>query len=159
MPRPHVSLPQALKNWFKYMFHFSGRASRSEFWWAYLVSSLVVIALVSIWFIVMLNLSAPLFQAQEDYILGNISQSEYEAVVADSEGKRIMSILLLSLISLVAYASLLSLFWRRLHDAGFSGLLTLLVLVGLGIVPLIMCALPSKPEGARFDKPIDAERP
>ena len=33
---------------------------------------------------------------------------------------------------------------RRLHDAGMSGGWMLLVLVGLGVVPLIMCAVPGQ---------------
>ena len=43
---------------------------------------------------------------------------------------------------------------RRLHDAGFSGWLYLVNLVPYvgGLVILVLTILPSKPEGARFDR-------
>lgn len=48
----------------------------------------------------------------------------------------------------------LALACRRLHDANLRGWLLLIgLLPGLGIVVLITMASPSKPEGARFDRP------
>lgn len=41
---------------------------------------------------------------------------------------------------------------RRLHDAGFSGAFLLLAFV-TGLIPLIMCMLPTSPSAARFGPP------
>ncbi|SLM91075.1 hypothetical protein FM110_06080 [Brachybacterium nesterenkovii] len=51
---------------------------------------------------------------------------------------------------IVLLVSLLSLTWRRLHDAGLPGALALIGLV-LPIVPLVLCTLPPRPDGRRFD--------
>lgn len=53
----------------------------------------------------------------------------------------------------------MSLLVRRLHDAGFSGLWSLLHLTSLGsVVVVAMTLMPSRPEGARFDHP-DGSQP
>lgn len=49
----------------------------------------------------------------------------------------------------------LALTWRRLHDVNLAGpffFLGLIPFVG-GIIVLVLVLLPSKPEGARFDRP------
>ena len=51
---------------------------------------------------------------------------------------------------IVLLVPLLSLAWRRLHNAGLPGVLALIGLV-LPIVPLVLCTLPPRPEGRRFD--------
>jgi uncharacterized membrane protein YhaH (DUF805 family) len=59
---------------------------------------------------------------------------------------------LLGLFFLATIVPSLAVSWRRLHDAGFSGLFYLLTLTSIGsIVVLVMQIMPSKPEGQRFD--------
>ena len=44
-PRPSVSMVQAVKLWLKNWKNFSGRASRSEYWWVYLALAIVMTVL------------------------------------------------------------------------------------------------------------------
>lgn len=42
---------------------------------------------------------------------------------------------------------------RRLHDAGYTGWFYLFNIVGLGIVTLILCAMPTSPNAAQYGPP------
>ncbi len=134
-PRPSVAMPQAIKLWLKNWKNFTGRASRSEFWWAYLgiilAEMAVGIVLVVIAVIIM-------------------------ALTNGSDAAVAISMLLYGVFGLFALAMLvptLSLGIRRLHDSNQSGWMWLLGLVPYvgGIVVLILMAQPSNPAGARFD--------
>ncbi|QRZ62182.1 DUF805 domain-containing protein [Rothia sp. ZJ932] len=147
-PRPHVGFGQAHKNWFKYMFHFSGRASRSEYWWVQLSMGLVLMLL--------------LIGSVATFVAGiPTSDSSGEltdaGVVAMLTGFGFYTALLL--VALIFSVLTLGLGFRRLQDAGFPGWLYLLSFVGLSIVPFVMSIFPSKVEGYQYDKPKDIDRP
>mgnify|MGYP002735407681 CR=1 FL=1 len=124
-----ASFPEAITRFFKKYAVFSGRASRSEFWYAYL-------------FIVLVNAAiALIFSSVGD------NQQVYATILG-----------LWSLAILVPYLAIGS---RRLHDANLSAwflLLWLAPFVGW-IVLMVLWALPSKPEGIRFDEYPSYEAP
>ena len=72
-------------------------------------------------------------------------------VLPGYSGLMFLVIAVMAVVSLAIVLPTYAVMWRRLQDANFHGAFTLLSLVGLGIVPLVMCALPSSPEGVRFD--------
>ena len=109
----------AIKNVFKKAFDFSSRATRAEYWWWMLCSSLVSI----VWMILILTYRC------SDTTLGLIA----------------IPFILFGLITFIPGLSLLV---RRLHDVDKSAwhlLWCLLPYVG-GIVVLVMTLLPSKPD-------------
>jgi uncharacterized membrane protein YhaH (DUF805 family) len=149
-----ASLGVAIARFFKKYVTFSGRASRSEFWWWFLVNQIIstVIAIPALlWYmgavVAMMN-SIDLENNTNPFGYGYTDPYYY---VPDPTGPVLLSAGLVMVWTLGTFIPSLALYWRRLHDAGYSGAFYLLSLAGLGIVPLIMCILPSKPEGARFD--------
>ena len=122
---------------FKKYATFAGRASRSEYWWWALFTFITYLVL---------GLAA--------YALG---------IATSRDGGRTPGLLALPLIILFAVFMLgiiiptLALTVRRLHDAGYSGLFALLLLVPyLGsLIIMIFALLPSSPAGVKYD-PIPA---
>lgn len=123
---------QAIERFFMKYADFTGRASRSEYWWWALAYFIVV---------AVLDLLA--------VALGSVGSN------GGGQGPLavVISVLLVvwSLGTLIPY---LALTWRRLHDANYAGpffFLGLIPFVG-GIIVLIFTLLPSNPAGARFDR-------
>lgn len=123
---------QAIERFFKKYADFTGRASRSEYWWWALTYAVVVVVL-------------------------DILQVALGSIGSNGSGLGplgiIMTILLVvwTLGTLVPY---LALTWRRLHDANYPGpffFLGFIPVVGW-IILLIFTLLPSNPAGARFDR-------
>lgn len=136
---------QAVTRFFQGYVRFSGRASRSEFWWAMLASALIgLVAQVPFW----IAWASFMVQAVS---AGRDGSSSAPADILAPMGAMLgwMGIVLLASLALLLPS--LALMWRRLQDAGFHGALSLLSIAGLGIVPLIMCCLPSSPSGAQYD--------
>jgi uncharacterized membrane protein YhaH (DUF805 family) len=137
LPYYGIGLIEAIKRGFKKYATFAGRASRSEYWWWYLFT-----------FLVYLVLGLPL------YAVG---------IATSRDGGRTPGTLAIPLVILFIVFALgiivpsLALTVRRLHDAGYSGLLALLFLIPYvgGLVILIFALLPSSPAGAKYD-PIPA---
>lgn len=148
-PRPQVGFLQAIRNNFKYLFHFSGRASRTEFWYAYLTWFILLLVAVGVFIFALVLLSA----AQAGQAGGTIEDPSLAVALV------LLSYLLMAFLMFLFSVGTLSLTWRRLQDAGFHGAFAILQFASLGIIPLVMCALPSAPEGARFDGPKDLDRP
>jgi uncharacterized membrane protein YhaH (DUF805 family) len=140
MPYYGIGFVDAIKRGFKKYATFSGRASRSEYWWWYLFT-----------FLVYLVLGLPL------YVVG---------IATSRDGGRTPGTLAIPLLILLTVFALgiivpsLALTVRRLHDAGYSGLLALLFLIPYlgGLVILIFALLPSSPAGAKYD-PVPATSP
>ncbi|KQO10521.1 hypothetical protein ASF06_07190 [Agreia sp. Leaf244] len=132
-----ASLGDAVRRFFKKYATFTGRASRSEYWWWALVSFVVITVLQSLAFIT----GGP----------GGVSAdgTTYEGPGA---GYLIFNIILF-IYSLAVLVPTLALLVRRLHDGNFSGFFAFLLLIPfLGpIIIFVLALLPSKPEGARFD--------
>jgi uncharacterized membrane protein YhaH (DUF805 family) len=136
-PLHGASLGDAVRRFFGKYATFTGRASRSEYWWWFLVSFLVSAVLQILAFVT----GGP----------GGLS-ADGTTVEAPGAGYVIFNIILLiwALATLVPSIALLV---RRLHDGNFSGFFAFLGLVPFvgGIILLVLTLLPSKPEGARFD--------
>jgi uncharacterized membrane protein YhaH (DUF805 family) len=132
-----ASFGDAIRRFFRKYSDFSGRASRSEFWWWWLLSVLIGIAF-EILLVSLGSIGAP----------------------TNSDGTRGLGpiawvVLVIYVIWIVAIiVPSLALVWRRLHDADLAGpffFLGFIPFVG-GIILLVFYLLPSKPEGARFDR-------
>jgi uncharacterized membrane protein YhaH (DUF805 family) len=128
-----ISFPKALARFFKKYVAFSGRASRSEFWWVVLWS--VVISIV-----------ISLIGGAVDGAAGT-HQDQY--------GNGPFENTLSGLWGLATLLPSIAIQMRRLHDANFSGWFWLLVFIPvLGWIALIvLSAMQSNPAGQRFDRP------
>lgn len=133
-----ASLPQAFQRFFKKYADFTGRASRSEYWWWALVAAIVGIVLE------VLALA-----------LGGAGATVNADGTSTPGPLFWLPGLLIAVWGLGTLIPHLALTWRRLHDANLAGpffFLALIPIVGW-IILLIFTLLPSKPEGARFDRP------
>ncbi len=134
-PDPQISLAGAFRRLWRKGFTFTGRASRREFWFAYLATVL----LIAVAYIIAVALAG---------LSGNSNNS----------GSLALAPVLLLLIFGFAVASVipqLAVTVRRLHDANLSGAMYFVCLVPLvgPLILLIMLAQRSDPRGARFDVP------
>lgn len=150
VPRPSVGFTQAIKMGFANYANFKGRASRSEFWFWYLFQALVA--------------GIPIAIGYGLFFGGIVSQSAYSdsstGYTSSSDvtftGTMVFGTILLILggiISLALLVPFIAVAWRRLHDAGFPGpmfFLSLIPYVG-GIILIVLCAMPSKPEGMKYE--------
>lgn len=136
-PVPGANLSTALARYFRGYARFTGRASRSEFWWVVLVVETArlgtAIAVESL-----LAASARAVDAQQ-----YLTSLTLASVLA----------LLLAVGILALVVPTLALFWRRLHDADHPGPIALLTLVPLlgGFVVIFIGLRRSSPAGRRFD--------
>lgn len=137
LPLYGASMGQAVTRFFKRYAKFQGRSSRSEYLW-------VQLAL----FIISAILMIPIFGS----LAGSSSSSSGTSPLAS------VFMVILFLVSLAVLVPSIALSVRRLHDTNQSGYMYLLSLIPYlgGIIVFIMCCLPTKPEGARFD---DANAP
>ncbi|MDR1799239.1 MAG: DUF805 domain-containing protein [Bifidobacteriaceae bacterium] len=144
----------AIKRFFAKYAVFSGRASRSEYWWAYLFTTVVSWILsipAAVW---LSQVFSKVIQWMIDSFEASNKSSVPEPEISAPGALTIVFIALAAIWGLAILVPQLAITWRRLHDGGFSGLWYLLVLVGPGsIVIFIFTLLPSKPEGVRFDAP------
>lgn len=139
---------QAVRRFFKKYFVFSGRASRSEFWWAMLFQGVIVIIG---WALAVTGAVMSSAAAESSPGL------TYGAQAAEPSGPgvaiMIIGLVLLGLTILALIVPTLAINWRRLHDANLAGPFYFLRFIpGIGdLIVLVMTILPSKPEGRRFD--------
>ncbi|RFA22528.1 DUF805 domain-containing protein [Subtercola boreus] len=136
---PYYNAPigVAVRRFFTKYATFSGRASRAEFWWWYLVS--VVISIV-------LNI---IYSAA-----GGNRMNADGSMQSMSGGAIVVSIVIL-IVGLALLIPSLALAVRRLHDTDHSGwwiFIGLIPLVG-AIILLVFYLTGPKPAGARFDQP------
>ncbi|MBF0688446.1 MAG: DUF805 domain-containing protein [Cellulomonas sp.] len=145
-PLPGATFPQAVRRLVRRYTVFSGRASRSEYWWVAL-------------FYLLVEVGAGVVAAVVAGVTGSIVGDDSTAfgwVMGIVLGLAALAWLLL-LIPGIALAV------RRMHDANLSGWLLLMCLVpGLVLVGIVFMLLPSNPAGARFDRavpipPLDEE--
>jgi uncharacterized membrane protein YhaH (DUF805 family) len=133
-----ASLPEAFSRFFKKYATFTGRASRSEYWWWMLVSGIVSIVLNVIM----------LVGASAGAKLGPHGTS------VPGPGY-IVGVILAGIWLLAVIIPSLAVSVRRLHDANYSGWMLLLGFIPFvgGILVLVFTLMDSKPEGQRFDAP------
>lgn len=141
MPLYGAGFGQAVSRFFKKYATFSGRASRSEYWWVQLFQFLVYLV------------PAIMISAGTDFG-AIVAGGEFEASSVTYSGVAAFGYVLYAVIWLIFIVPTLSLLWRRLHDANLGGPWALLYLIpGVGgLIVLIMTLLPSNPAGARFDR-------
>ena len=126
-PLPGASFGEAVKRYFQRYAQFRGYASQSEFWWPFLIFQMLIpIGLYIL--AVAIGASAAISGADE----------LPSAVVA------IFGLLMLYVAAILIPS--LAVMVRRLHDTGKSELFLLFYFIGLGIVPLIMCSMRSRPD-------------
>jgi uncharacterized membrane protein YhaH (DUF805 family) len=132
---PHygIGFGGAVRRGFTKYATFSGRASRSEYWWWALFTTVVFLAL-----------GIPAL------VLGSTTSPDGGATPGPAGVPFLVAIGLFYLTVLVPSVALSV---RRLHDVGLSGWLVLLGLIPSagGLVLLIFAVLPPSPAGAKYD--------
>lgn len=130
-----ASFGQAVSRFFKKYATFSGRASRSEYWWVQLFLWLISIV-------------------PGILIAAGSADAASNGQYVTSNALGVIGLVLAFLIAIATVIPTLALTWRRLHDANLSGWFYLLILVpGVGgLIIFILSLLPSNPAGARFDQ-------
>jgi uncharacterized membrane protein YhaH (DUF805 family) len=132
-----ASFGQSISRFFTKYATFTGRASRSEFWWWFLVNAIVGIIIYGITYGI--GISGAVVDDQGVLVLGPAYWIGLVLAIAWGLG------------TIVPW---LALCWRRLHDTNRPGpfyFLGLIPFVG-GIILIIFLALPPDPAGARFDE-------
>ena len=116
---------QAYKNFFKGYADFTGRSTRSDFWWVWLMNSILFLPLYIFWFQMTLN------DAEEtDPILGVAIISVY------------------MILAIVLFTPSLAVKVRRLRDAGIHWAFIFLYFVPMGgLALLVLLAMPTKEVG------------
>jgi uncharacterized membrane protein YhaH (DUF805 family) len=134
-----ASFPIAFKRYWRKYATFTGRASRSEYWWWALVSGVVGLILESI------------------YVPSLLAARSGGHGIHMNAGIILFTVLG-GLWALATIVPPLAMGWRRMHDADVSGLFLLpgLIPVVGWIFVLVLTLRPSNPAGTRFDKPADS---
>ncbi|HEU0182722.1 MAG TPA: DUF805 domain-containing protein, partial [Agromyces mariniharenae] len=127
---------QAVSRFFRKYATFSGRASRSEFWWAYLVYAAVYLAI---------------------YIPAAGAAESSVTVTADGQiayGAGYWTMWGIGAVAwLATIVPFLALVWRRLHDTNRPGWYYLIGIVPFGVIfVIVFLALRTNPDGERFDR-------
>ena len=113
---------QAYKNFFKGYADFTGRSTRSDFWWVWLMNSILFLPLYIFWFQIALNDTE-----ETDPILGVAIISVY------------------MILAIVLFTPSLAVKVRRLRDAGFHWAFIFLHFVPMGgLALLVLLATPTK---------------
>lgn len=132
-----ASFGQAFGRFWKKYATFTGRASRSEFWWWYLANVIVIAVLYAI------------------TAIGGVSGATLDPATGTTQPGPLIGVgaFLLVAWALATIVPNLAIAWRRLHDTNKSGAFWFLAFVPLvgGIILIILFALESDPQGARFD--------
>jgi len=135
-----ASFVEAIKRFFTKYAVFSGRASRSEYWWVVLFNVLVQ---VLIW---VPGIVLGIATGTPGYTSTGSPTTTPGPIFA-------VFVILAVLYYLATVVPGIAVGVRRLHDANLSGLLFLLILVPSfgGLIILVLTLLESNPQGARFD--------
>ena len=118
MPTRKIGFGEAVKLFFKNYVNFSGRATRSEYWWVYLFNNIVYMVL-GILFAISGGSSLAAYDAYGDMSIAYM-------------GAGAIFYILMMLYGLAVLLPSLSLMVRRLHDIGKSGTYIL-----MGLIPVV----------------------
>lgn len=143
-PLPGASFGQAVSRYFRKYATFTGRASRSEFWWAEFF-----IVLVHFFFIIVLS-----FSLSSAYLTGPDPYQALSEAIAERPWAGFI-VLVWALWALITIIPTLALWVRRLHDVNMSGWWVLLAaFTGIGtFFILIVGLIAPNPAGVRYDLP------
>lgn len=144
-PLPGAGFGQAIKRFFQRYAQFRGYASQSEFWWPFLL--LAIIQIVGA-FLIIVPIIATL-AAVSAAVSSGASDAEINSAALTGMAGSSIFIIIYFLIALALLVPTLSLAVRRLHDAGYSGLLVLLYLLFNSLVLIVFGLLPTRPEAYR----------
>ncbi|MBN9139358.1 MAG: DUF805 domain-containing protein [Micrococcales bacterium] len=138
LPLYGASFGQAISRFFRKYATFSGRASRSEYWWWVLASFLVYVVLTVATIALGVATGTP-SDTGDGVRLGPIA---------------VVGFVLIGVWFVVTLIPQFAVTVRRLHDANLSGWMVLLRLVpSVGdVIVLILTILPASPLGTRFDR-------
>ncbi|KAJ1682619.1 hypothetical protein LUZ63_022156 [Rhynchospora breviuscula] len=136
LDQPYYGAPlkEAVRRFFQKYATFTGRASRSEFWWWILVAAIV------------------------NFVLNLLASIGGFALKPNGEfeigGFAVFVLIVAGLWGLATIVPQIALTVRRLHDTNRSGFWYFIVLIPLigSIVLLVFLLLDSDPQGARFDR-------
>ncbi|BDA65428.1 DUF805 domain-containing protein [Actinomyces capricornis] len=134
-PLPGASPVEAVKRFFRRYAQFRGYASRSEYWWTQLFLVILVIGGYVALFV--------------PFILSSGNPAAAESDASSSDARLLISMLIFLVVNLALTIPYLALCARRLHDAGQSGWLTLLLFIpyiGPFIIPIVFGLMPSRPD-------------
>ena len=125
--------------WRRYLV-FSGRASLSEYWWAILINVVIAVVLGAIGGVLL--------------AVGGALAQQGSAIAALPNAVGAVLLFAFVVLALAQIVPGIAISVRRLHDAGFSGLLFLLSFIPSvgGLILLVLSLLPSNPEGRRYDR-------
>lgn len=123
----------AVRRFFRKYADFTGRASRSEYWWCQLTSLIGILVL---------------------YLLALLAGISGADTTGSGPGQ-IVGFSVATLCMLAIVVPHITLTVRRLHDVNLSGLLVVLGLIPYvgWLIMAVIALLPPNPEGARFDDP------
>jgi uncharacterized membrane protein YhaH (DUF805 family) len=138
-----ASIGQAVRRFWKKYATFTGRASRAEFWWWYLVSTLVSFVLSAI---------NRLFAGPQP--LPPTTQDQLSQYFSDVMAWSLRGSVLGLIWGLATLVGMLALSTRRLHDTNRSGWWYLIILVPVvgAIILIVFWASAPRPEGQRYDR-------
>ena len=145
LPLSGATFGQSVSRFFRSYARFSGRASRSEFWWATLFQSILGFVLGILLGIALIFGLMAVFAAAVQGDSAEVGPFGIPALALDLAMAVGVPILLIFLLSLPLLLPSIAVTVRRLHDTNRSGWWYLLSLV------LVFAALEPDPEGARFD--------
>lgn len=138
-----ATMGQAWQRFWRKYADFTGRASRSEFWYAYLWVTMLTFGSYVLMLVLLGGLTA---------VIAAGSDSSAGAVVGVVSG-------LIGFLWFAAYLAMIVPFIavsvRRLHDAGYGGVYYLMGFIPFvgGILLLVYLATESRPQGAAYDVP------
>ncbi|MBT1543784.1 DUF805 domain-containing protein [Curtobacterium aurantiacum] len=141
-----ISFGKAVGRFFKKYATFSGRASRSEFWWWYLANAIVGIVLGILYGIGFAT------SERSTVSMSSSTSASVQSTVTEPSALFVIVGIVSLLWGLAIIIPTLALGWRRLHDANLTGALWIIAIF-VGIVGIVFGLLPSNPQGARFDRP------
>ncbi|RKW70125.1 DUF805 domain-containing protein [Galactobacter caseinivorans] len=162
LPLYGASFGQAARRFFKSYARFTGRASRSEYWWASLMLALIYLIPTVLFTISMIAMFTSIPFEKTTSTTSTSSYTRLDATGPPDAGALTFFVIACILCAVVWLALLIpsiALTWRRLHDGNFAGPWYFITFTSVGsIVLLVFMFLPPKAEGMRFDVPGAAER-
>lgn len=149
----------ALQRFFRQYTKFSGRASRSEYWWAQLFVGIIMVIPSLLFAFGMVGAAAWSAENQQETSMGYaggediVVQQNPGIVNAPTAAIMFIGLGLMFVVGLALILPQLALVVRRLHDANFTGWLALVYIIpALGALAIFILALmPSNPMGRRYD--------
>lgn len=138
---------ESVRRFFRKYADFTGRASRSEFWWAMLFQ--VIVGTIA-----GIVLSVVLVIVVIAVVTGAERPGSPETLLAAALWSTVVMVVGLALISLPLLLPTLAVTVRRLHDTNRSGWWVLISFIPYaGYAIYAFAALESDPAGSRFDRP------